>query len=52
MIAFPTAHIPDPPFSNSIRYFYDRDPALAAIGPILELPDYNWLRRKTYWLRY
>lgn len=34
------------------RYFYDRDFALAGIGPILELPDYNWLRRKTYWLRY
>ncbi len=24
------------------RYFYDRDHALAAIGPIWELPDYNW----------
>jgi processing peptidase subunit beta len=34
------------------RYFYDRDPALAAIGPLTELPDYNWLRRRTYWLRY
>lgn len=34
------------------RYFYDRDFAMAAIGPILEVPDYNWLRRKTYWLRY
>lgn len=34
------------------RYFYDTDFALAAIGPIDELPDYNWLRRKTYWLRY
>lgn len=34
------------------RYFYDRDFALAAHGPILELPDYNALRKKTYWLRY
>lgn len=34
------------------RYFYDRDFALAAIGPLVELPDYNWLRRRTYWLRY
>jgi len=34
------------------RYFYDRDFALAAVGPIHELPDYNWLRRRTYWLRY
>lgn len=34
------------------RYFYDRDFALAAIGPLTELPDYNWLRRRTYWLRY
>jgi processing peptidase subunit beta len=34
------------------RFFYDTDFALAAIGPIDELPDYNWLRRKTYWLRY
>lgn len=34
------------------RFFYDTDFALSAIGPIDELPDYNWLRRKTYWLRY
>lgn len=34
------------------RYFYDRDFALAAHGPILEMPDYNALRKKTYWLRY
>jgi len=34
------------------RYFYDRDHALAAIGPIYELPDYDWIRRKSYWLRY
>jgi processing peptidase subunit beta len=34
------------------RYFYDRDHVLAAIGPIYELPDYNWIRRLSYWLRY
>jgi len=34
------------------RFFYDRDFALAANGPIHELPDYNELRRKTYWLMF
>jgi len=34
------------------RYFYDRCHALAAIGPIYELPDYDWIRRKSYFLRY
>lgn len=29
------------------RYFYDRDHALAAIGPIWELPDYNWIRSRS-----
>lgn len=30
----------------------DKDHALAAIGPIFELPDYNWIRRRSYWVRY
>jgi processing peptidase subunit beta len=30
------------------RFFYDRDFALAAIGALHELPDYNWLRMRTY----
>mmetsp|Transcript_5144 Transcript_5144/g.7119 ORF Transcript_5144/g.7119 Transcript_5144/m.7119 type:complete len:457 (+) Transcript_5144:48-1418(+) len=30
----------------------DQDHALAAIGGIHELPDYNWIRRRSYWLRY
>ena len=30
----------------------DEDHALAAIGPIYELPDYNWIRRRSYWQRY
>lgn len=34
------------------RYFYDRDPAVAAIGCLHELPDYNRLRRWTYQLRF
>jgi processing peptidase subunit beta len=34
------------------RFFYDRDHALAAIGPIWELPDYNWIRRRSYYLRF
>ncbi|GAB2280202.1 hypothetical protein Dimus_014843 [Dionaea muscipula] len=34
------------------RFIFDRDVAIAAIGPIQGLPDYNWFRRRTYWLRY
>jgi len=34
------------------RFFHDRDHALAAIGPIWELPDYNWIRRRSYFLRF
>lgn len=30
----------------------DEDHALAAIGPIFELPDYNWIRRRSFWHRY
>jgi processing peptidase subunit beta len=30
----------------------DQDHALAALGPIHELPDYNFVRRRSYWLRY
>jgi len=30
----------------------DEDHALAAIGPIYELPDYNAIRRRSYWHRY
>jgi len=30
----------------------DQDHALAAVGGIHELPDYNWIRRKSYLLRY
>ncbi|GAB4840101.1 hypothetical protein Ancab_020813 [Ancistrocladus abbreviatus] len=34
------------------RFIFDRDIAIAALGPIQGLPDYNWFRRRTYWLRY
>ncbi|CAO2830228.1 unnamed protein product [Amaranthus hypochondriacus] len=34
------------------RFLFDRDIAIAALGPIKGLPDYNWFRRRTYWLRY
>jgi len=34
------------------RFFYDRDHAMAAIGPIWELMDYNDVRRRSYLLRY
>jgi processing peptidase subunit beta len=28
----------------------DKEHALAAVGPIFELPDYNFIRRRSYWL--
>ncbi|KAK7304553.1 hypothetical protein VNO77_42434 [Canavalia gladiata] len=34
------------------RFIYDKDIAIAAMGPIQSLPDYNWFRRRTYWNRY
>ncbi|XP_074560941.1 putative mitochondrial-processing peptidase subunit beta, mitochondrial [Curcuma longa] len=34
------------------RFIFDQDVALAALGPIQSLPDYNWFRRRTYLLRY
>jgi len=33
------------------KYIYDRCPAVAAVGPIENLPDYNVLRSMLYWLR-
>ena len=29
-----------------------QDVAVASIGPSQFLPDYNYIRRRTYWLRY
>lgn len=34
------------------KYLYDRDHALAAVGPIYDLPDYNNLRDKSTFFRY
>ncbi|KHG03166.1 hypothetical protein F383_27059 [Gossypium arboreum] len=34
------------------RFIYDKDIAIAAMGPVQGLPDYNWFRRRTYWNRY
>ncbi|KAL9303402.1 hypothetical protein ACSQ67_020665 [Phaseolus vulgaris] len=34
------------------RFIYDKDIAIAAMGPIQRLPDYNKFRRRTYWNRY
>eukprot|EP00252_Welwitschia_mirabilis_P012098 TRINITY_DN2691_c0_g1_i1.p1 TRINITY_DN2691_c0_g1~~TRINITY_DN2691_c0_g1_i1.p1 ORF type:complete len:537 (-),score=59.13 TRINITY_DN2691_c0_g1_i1:319-1929(-) len=34
------------------RFIFDRDIAIAAMGPVQTLPDYNWFRRRTFWLRY
>lgn len=38
--------------SVAMSYIYDRDPVLSAYGPIVDLPDYNWLRSWSYWLKY
>ena len=34
------------------RFFFDRDHALAAYGPIWELPDYNFIRSRSYFARF
>lgn len=34
------------------RFIYDQDIAMAAMGDTQFLPDYVWMRRRTYWLRY
>lgn len=34
------------------RFIYDQDIAIAALGDTQNLPDYNYFRRRTYWLRY
>ncbi|XP_065855609.1 probable mitochondrial-processing peptidase subunit beta, mitochondrial [Euphorbia lathyris] len=34
------------------RFIHDKDIAIAAMGPIQGLPDYNWFRRRTYLNRY
>jgi processing peptidase subunit beta len=34
------------------RFIRDKEVAIAAMGATGDLPDYNWFRRHTYWLRY
>nr|UER43496.1 insulinase protein beta [Viscum album] len=34
------------------RIIFDKEIAMACMGPIRELPDYNWFRRRTYMHRY
>ena len=38
--------------ATAAKFINDNDHALAAVGGIHELPDYNWIRRHSYWLRY
>jgi len=33
------------------RYIYDKCPAVAAVGPCEQLPDYNRIRNSMYWIR-
>ncbi|XP_050315867.1 mitochondrial-processing peptidase subunit beta [Anthonomus grandis grandis] len=33
------------------KYLYDRCPAVAAVGPVENLPDYNRIRSAMYWIR-
>uniref|UniRef100_A0A8C0H3T7 Mitochondrial-processing peptidase subunit beta n=1 Tax=Chelonoidis abingdonii TaxID=106734 RepID=A0A8C0H3T7_CHEAB len=33
------------------KYIYDKCPAIAAVGPIEQLPDYNRIHSGMYWLR-
>lgn len=35
----------------AMKYIYDRCPAVAAVGPVENLPDYNRIRASMYWLR-
>jgi len=34
-----------------MKYIYDKCPAIAAVGPVEQLPDYNRVRSGMYWLR-
>jgi hypothetical protein len=36
----------------ALKYIYDRCPAVAAVGPVENLPDYNRIRSSMYWLRF
>lgn len=34
-----------------MKYIYDQCPVIAAVGPVENLPDYNYIRGAMYWLR-
>ncbi|XP_067315512.1 cytochrome b-c1 complex subunit 1, mitochondrial [Pseudorasbora parva] len=34
------------------KYIYDKCPAVSAVGPVEQLPDYNRMRSAMYWLRF
>mmetsp|Transcript_16787 Transcript_16787/g.28783 ORF Transcript_16787/g.28783 Transcript_16787/m.28783 type:complete len:497 (-) Transcript_16787:221-1711(-) len=34
------------------RFIYDQDMAVASVGDVQFVPDYNWWRKRSYWLRY
>merc|ERR1719263_824177 len=36
--------------ATAMQFIHDQDLAIAATGPIHELPDYTWHRRLTYWM--
>ncbi|KAM3914383.1 cytochrome b-c1 complex subunit 1, mitochondrial [Leptodactylus fuscus] len=36
----------------AFKYLYDRCPAVASVGPIEQVPDYNRIRSAMYWLRF
>lgn len=38
--------------ATAMKFFIDEEHALAAVGPIWELPDIHWIRRRSYWARY
>jgi hypothetical protein len=35
-----------------MKYIYDKCPAVAGVGPVEALPDYNRIRSSMYWLRF
>uniref|UniRef100_A0A7S3DMU0 mitochondrial processing peptidase n=2 Tax=Entomoneis paludosa TaxID=265537 RepID=A0A7S3DMU0_9STRA len=38
--------------ATATKVINDQDHALAAVGGIHEMPPYEWIRRRSYWLRY
>jgi processing peptidase subunit beta len=38
--------------ATAAKFINDEDHALAAVGGIHGVPDYAWIRRHSYWLRY